>query len=136
MNNQKDMLVSDEAKWYKARCGVCNATWKAQIENGAEAISAGTFCPDCRAQGRMAPGVLNWEAADAPKETNDETIAKLRSERDELVGALREARYRLSDLRHHGVEYPETGERHQADPGKAMECIVMADSILSKHKPE
>lgn len=53
--------VSGGPSWYRAVCGVCNQGWVAEIPPNADALRAGTFCPDCRREGRMAPGVLNWE---------------------------------------------------------------------------
>ena len=55
------VMVDGAPRWYRADCGVCNQGWSAEMGPDADALKCGTFCPDCRKAGRMAPGVLNWE---------------------------------------------------------------------------
>lgn len=42
-------------------CGVCLADFVIAAKDSVDNPSAsGTFCPDCRARGMKAPGVLHW----------------------------------------------------------------------------
>ena len=61
--------VSPEIEMWRAQCGVCDAKWKVDKDESGRTLTAepadnpgphGTFCPDCRGRGMMAPGVLNW----------------------------------------------------------------------------
>ena len=44
-----------------SECGVCEGNFLIRAEDLSEQPSeSGTFCPDCRANGAIAPGVLHW----------------------------------------------------------------------------
>lgn len=53
-------------KTWRATCGVCEASWK--VEGEENPAPTGSFCPDCKKAGRMAPGVLNWKPDSDPIE--------------------------------------------------------------------
>lgn len=46
------------AAMWTAHCHVCEANWNAEGEHNP--FPRGCFCPDCRAEKRSAPGILNW----------------------------------------------------------------------------
>ncbi len=73
----------------------------------------------------------------APYKMRDIYEAELQALRERLSRmeeATKACRLALVDLLHHGVEYPERGEIHQADPKMAQEAISIADAALS-NKP-
>jgi hypothetical protein len=57
-------------------------------------------------------------------------------DRKTVEAALSNARYCLSDLLNHGVQYANTGERHQSDPHRAADAIVTADRALALLRAE
>ena len=57
--NMHWLMPEPPPKVWVATCGVCSASWSHPGEHNPN--PKGTFCPDCRTQGRMASGVLNWE---------------------------------------------------------------------------
>lgn len=52
-------------------------------------------------------------------------------DRKTVEAALSNARYCLSDLLNHGVQYANTGERHQSDPHRGADAISAADRALA-----
>jgi MinD superfamily P-loop ATPase len=46
-----------------SECGVCNSPFAiraSDCDDNENPFPHGTFCPDCRARGLKAPGVLHW----------------------------------------------------------------------------
>jgi hypothetical protein len=70
---------------WRAQCGVCYSSWVGESEECPS--ESGTFCPNCRDKGLMAPGVLNWvsDAQDVPeprtKRSNVTKLEKLERQR-------------------------------------------------------
>jgi hypothetical protein len=58
LREMRDPLSND----WVATCGVCNSDFSVRASDSPNIPSkSGTFCPDCRARGLMAPGVLHWK---------------------------------------------------------------------------
>lgn len=61
---KSDLPVMEEARdddWV-AECGVCDGNFALRADDSEDNPAPhGSFCPDCRALGLIAPGVLHWK---------------------------------------------------------------------------
>jgi hypothetical protein len=62
-------------------CMICDGDFAVRLEESPENPSkSGTFCPDCRARGRIAPGVLHWRPRH--KADDEPAITSIQDERE------------------------------------------------------
>lgn len=67
----REMTIGLPDDWI-AECLICNGDFAIRHEDSPDNPSpSGTFCPDCKARGRIAPGVLHWHRR-SPQENASE----------------------------------------------------------------
>lgn len=87
------LFIPEQKPIWRATCGVCGADYICHPDKGSDPFANpaphGTFCPECKKQGRNTIGVLNFRATEprhGEEETDDESVGRARGTEESVQG--------------------------------------------------